>query len=348
MVKPSVEILILHHNGIKLIDSCLKTLIKTKYNNFKITLLDQNSSDGSASFIRKKYPQVNLIESKKNLGFAEASNILLRKSKAKYVVLLNNDTEQDPNWLSELVRLAESDKKIFAVQPKIKSLLDKVKFEYAGAAGGFIDIYGYPLCRGRIFDKIEYDKGQYEEIFRIFWGSGAALLIRRSILDKIGYLDEDFFAYAEELDLCWRANLAGYKIFYNPKSVVYHLGSGSWGNKSLSFKKEYLVHRNHSFILIKNYSLITLLKIMPFKIFLEMIAFLGFFILEPKRSLAIILANLSLIINIPSLIRKNKLINKIKIIPDNELKKLMIRKSIAFWRYVLGRKLDFKDYFEIN
>ena len=343
---PLVEVIILHHNNKTLIGDCLRSLIKTKYSNLKITVIDNASSDDSVAFIREKFPLVNIIENKENFLFAAANNIALKKTKAKYAILLNNDTEQEPDWISELVKIAEKKENgdVAALQPKFLDLKNKKNFEYAGAAGGFIDIYGYPVCQGRIFDNIEEDKGQYDEIREIFWSCGAAMLIRMSVLKKIGYLDETIGAYAEELDLSWRMNLAGYRLLYVPKAVIYHLGSKSWGEKRLKFTKIYLIHRNHWIILFKNYEVKTWFKILPMKALLEGIAFFGFLFKEPKRSLAIAKVGWWILTHPAILLKLNKEVSKLKKVSDNETMDKMIRKSVAFDYHVLGNKRKFNDY----
>lgn len=341
---PTVEIIILHRNGEKLIDNCLKTVEKTDYPNFKSTILLNGCKDNSKELIKKKYPYVKILESKKSLGFAEGNNLILNKSKAKYSLLLNNDTEVDKNWLKEMVKVAEENKDIATVQPKVKSLKNKQMLEYAGAAGGFIDVYGYPFCRGRIYDKIELDKGQYNDKIQLFWGCGVALLINNSILKKIGSLDNDFFAYAEELDFCWRANIAGYKNMFAPNAVIYHLGSADWSNPQFKFKKNYLLFRNHFMALLKNYSLASIIKALPVKIILEFITFLGFLIKDPIIAAASLKADIFLLTHIPSIIKKNKKIQKLRKISDKELRKLMLKDSIATNRFLFGENNSFEDY----
>ena len=341
---PLVEVMVMHHNNEKLIDDCLASLKKTKYSNLKVTVIDNASSDNSVKLVKEKYPWVNLIENKENLGFSIGYNKILKTSKAKYAVLLNDDTEQEPNWISELVKVAEKYENIAALQPKFRALKDKKMFEYAGAGGGYMDIYGYPICRGRVFDDVEEDKGQYNDIREIFWSCGGAMFLKLDVLKKIGYLDEKIGTYGEELDLCWRMNLTGYKQLFVPKSVIYHLGAGSWGRKKLQFKKNYLMHRNHWIILFKNYSKRTWLKIMPVKAILEAMAFFGFSFKQPIKSLAIAKANLWIIINPFNLLQMNKEITKIRKIDDKTLMNKMIRKSVAFDHFVLRNKRKFNDY----
>jgi len=341
---PLVEVIILTHNGKKNIEICLTSLRKTDYNNLKITVVDQNSKDDTSDFIKKEYPEVNLIINNKNKSFSEGNNDILKISKAKYCILLNDDTKQNPNWVKDLVKIAEKDENIAALQPKVLSMKNKKEFEYAGASGGFIDIYGYPVCRGRIFQKLEEDYRQYNDIRNIFWSCGVAMFLNMKIIKKIGYLDESFESYAEELDLSWRINLAGYEIKVVPKSIIYHLGSASWGDKKLEAKKEYLLQRNHWIILFKNYSITTWLKIIPIKFFLEILTISAFIFKNPKKSLGSIKSMGWLFMNFFTLIEKNKEINKLKKVSDKKIMDKMIRKSVALHFFLFQDRKKFKDY----
>ena len=256
---------------------------------------------------------------------------------------MNDDTEQEIDWIDKLVDVAESDDKIAALQPKVLSLRDKKMFEYAGAGGGYIDIYGYPLCRGRVFFDMEEDKKQYDDLKNVFWSCGVAMLIRREVLDEIGYMDEDFFLYSEEMDLGWRMNLAGYKQYIVPKSVIYHLGSATTGTDSRKFEKEYLLHRNVFVTLLKNYSRKTWFRIVPIKFGLEMIALFAFLFKEPKKSLAIGAANLWILLNIGKIIKKNKRISKLRKVSDKDIMNMMVKRSIV-WKYFLSGKKNFESY----
>ena len=200
MNDPLVEIIILTLNGKEDTIKCLRSLERTRYSNFRVSVVDQNSTDGTPDLIARDFPSVNLIRLKENRGFCGGNNLVLRESKADYCVLLNNDTEQDPDWLSALVRVAEQDPTVASLQPKVLSMREPEKLEYAGAAGGFMDIYGYPICQGRVFDQLEEDHGQYDESRDIFWSCGVAMFLRMSVLRKVGVLDELMFIYAEELD----------------------------------------------------------------------------------------------------------------------------------------------------
>lgn len=341
-MKPSVEIIIPTFNSKNNILKCLRSLEKCKYPNLKVSVVDQNSSDGTYEEIKKNLPKINLVRNPENNGFTGANNQILKKSKADYCILLNDDTEQDYKWIEELVKLAEKDDKIVLIQPKILSLKEKDKFEHAGGAGGFIDIYGYPLCRGRVFFDTEYDKGQYDRIKNIFWASGAAVLIRRNVLDKIGYLDESFFVYSEELDLSWRANVAGYKVKFCPRSIVYHLGGSTSKRNEFRRRKIFLLQRNLWITILKNTEIKNWWKIVIPKLFFEL-GEIMYNLKNKKVALEIFRANYWIIKNIKYLIKRNKEVEKIRKISDKELRKKMINGSIIIG-YFLKNKKTFSSY----
>ncbi|MAG37899.1 glycosyl transferase family 2 [Candidatus Pacearchaeota archaeon] len=344
---PSVEIIVLTHNSKENIERCLLSLNKVKYSNFTVTVVDQNSEDGTGEMVKKKFGKVNLIRNEENKSFAAGNNDVLRKSKADYCLLLNDDTEVSPDFLAELVGEIKKDKRVAAVQPKVLDLKFKgkgEKFEYAAACGGFIDIYGYPVCRGRIFDNIEQDTGQYDDVREIFWASGVCILMRMSVVREIGKLDEIFGSYAEELDWCWRAQLAGYKIKIVPKSEIHHIGSGTWGREKLSREKEYLLQRNHLIILFKNYSLRTLMRVLPSRIMLELITFGAFGLKNPKKSLGSVRSGIWLLGNFPRLVKRNREVKKIRKVSDFHIRKRMINKSAALSYFLFRDRKKFSDF----
>lgn len=224
---PSVTVVILNWNGKKWLEQFLPFVANTQYKAFSILIVDNNSSDDSVSFIRENYPNIQLIILDQNYGFTGGNNRALPHIQTPYFVLLNSDVEVDPGWLGPLVDRMEKDESIASIQPKILSWTHKSHFEYAGAAGGYIDSLGYPFCRGRIFDTLEEDNGQYEQAAEIFWASGACCLIRTAVVKQIGLFEESFFAHMEEIDFCWRAQSAGFRIWYEPRSVVFHVGGGT-------------------------------------------------------------------------------------------------------------------------
>ncbi len=244
-------IVILNWNGQKHLKSFLPSVVEhSNIENVDIYVADNGSNDNSVEFIQKAYPQIKLILFDKNYGYTGGYNKALAQIDAEYFVLLNSDVEVTPNWIEPIVEFMNKDASIAACQPKILSYSNKEYFEYAGAAGGFIDKYGYPFCRGRILDSLEKDEGQYNDTREIFWATGACMFVRANLFKLAGGLDKDFFAHMEEIDLCWRFKNMGYKVFYNSASKVYHLGGGALPNNSA--KKLYFNFRNNLFLLHKN------------------------------------------------------------------------------------------------
>ena len=215
----------------------------------QVIVADNASKDGSAEYVRKEFPQVTLIENNVNGGFAKGYNDCLKHVDADYLLLLNSDIEITPGYLQPLIDRLNSDPAIASVQPKILSYKRKTHFEFAGGASGFIDKYGFPFCRGRIFDTLEDDHLQYQNAGPVFWSSGACMLIRKNVFDDMNGFDEEFFAHMEEIDLCWRMHNAGYKVYYEPTSVVYHIGGGTLASGNP--RKTYLNFRNNILMLHK-------------------------------------------------------------------------------------------------
>ncbi len=250
MMKP-VAVIILNWNGEKLLREFLPSVVaNTDTSIADVIVADNGSTDGSRELLRKEFPQVKLLEFDENLGFAGGYNRALRETGYRYTLLLNSDVETPAGWLTPLHNFMEAHPDAAACQPKILSYKQKGKFEYAGAAGGFIDRNGYPYCRGRIFDTVEDDNGQYDIPVEVFWATGAALMVRTDLYEKAGGLDERFFAHMEEIDLCWRLLLMGHTLWCVPASHVYHLGGGSL--PAANPRKTYLNFRNNLLLLHKN------------------------------------------------------------------------------------------------
>jgi len=249
-MKPSVSIIVLNWNGRSFLEKFLPSLLATRYPDFKIIVADNGSTDGSLTLLRTRFPQVLVLDFQENHGFTIGNNKALEHITTDYFALVNSDVEVDPDWLLPLVEMMDSDEKIAAIQPKILSWKEKNLFEYAGAAGGFIDWLGYPFCRGRIFEHLEEDLGQYDFPCEIAWASGACTLIRKSVTDTIGLFEPLFFAHMEEIDFCWRARNAGHIIMFQPKSKVWHVGGGTL--KKENPHKTYLNFRNSLMTLFLN------------------------------------------------------------------------------------------------
>ena len=220
--------------------------------NLKVSVVvaDNGSTDDSVAFVREHFPQVQLVLLDKNYGFAEGYNKAFAQVDADYYVLLNSDVECTPHWIVPVVEMMERNPQVAIAQPKLMMYDQKDTFEYAGGAGGFIDSYGYPFCRGRIFSTLEQDHGQYDDECNVFWATGAAMFVKAPVFHELGGLDGDFFAHMEEIDFCWRAQNSGYKVRYCPASVLYHVGGGTLP-KSSPFKTR-LNFRNNLSMLYKN------------------------------------------------------------------------------------------------
>ncbi len=262
------SVVILNWNGAKLLKQFLPTvLMHTQTEDCEVVVADNSSSDNSVEVMRQQFPNVKLILLDKNYGFAEGYNRALQQVDSKYVVLLNSDVETSPNWLDPLIEHLEQNKDTAAVQPKILSYANKSMFEYAGAAGGFIDRYGYPFCRGRILHKLEEDRGQYDKPIDIFWATGACLCMRKADYMEAGGLDGDFFAHMEEIDLCWRLLARGKKVVCLPQSKVYHVGGASLNSESP--RKVHLNFRNNLLMIYKNATQSKLIEVLLVRLVLD-------------------------------------------------------------------------------
>ena len=246
-----LSIVILNWNGIRHLRRFLPSLVKySAGEQFEIIVADNHSDDGSCGLVEKEFPGVKILRLDQNYGFAEGYNQALKNNLAEYILLLNSDVEVTENWLTPMLKIMDDHPSVGVCQPKILSLNQPEKFEYAGASGGFIDQFGYPFCRGRLVNFQENDLGQYDSPISVFWASGAAMLVRGKLWHELGGFDADFWAHMEEIDLCWRLKNRGYKVVVCPGSKVYHLGGGTlaYGNP----QKIYLNFRNNLFLLFKN------------------------------------------------------------------------------------------------
>ncbi len=263
-----VAVVILNWNGLEMLRRFLPGVVE--YTKGKVYVADNASSDGSMSWLSEECPQVKTIRLDRNYGFAEGYNRALSRVDAEYYVLLNSDVEVRGDWLSPMVDYMDAHPEVAACQPKILSWHAPGKFEYAGAAGGFLDALGYPYCRGRIFGTVEEDHGQYDEVCPVFWATGAALMVRSSVYKAVGGLDGRFFAHMEEIDFCWRLRNRGYDVVCVPDSVVWHVGGGTLP-KSNS-RKTYLNFRNNLYMLYKNLPDHRLKPVMRKRLFLDILA----------------------------------------------------------------------------
>jgi GT2 family glycosyltransferase len=267
--KPTVAIVILNYNGKHYLEKFLPSVVDSTYAHARVIVADNASTDDSLQFLASRHPNLEIIILTENFGFAKGYNEALKQVTADYYILLNSDVEVTPGWIEPMLTLMEADKNIAACQPKLLSYENKDMFEYAGAAGGWIDSLGYPFSRGRIFDYCERDFGQYDAVQQVFWASGAAKMVRANVYHELNGLDEYFFAHQEEIDLCWRMQTKGYKIFACPQAVVYHVGGGTLPN---SKRKVYLNFRNNLVMITKNMPLSEKIWKLPLRIGLDKLA----------------------------------------------------------------------------
>lgn len=267
-------VVILNWNGRKFLERFLPSVIKYSKDDAEIIIADNASTDDSVDFMQKNYPEIRIIKNAENGGFSKGYNDALSQVDAEYYVLLNSDIEVTENWIKPIIKLMETDKRIGVCQPKLLSFSEPTKFEYAGAAGGFIDKYGYPFCRGRIFQQLEVDNGQYDDVCEVFWATGAAMFVKADLYHKYGGLDNDFFAHMEEIDFCWRLKNEGFKIMYCPHSKVYHVGGGTLPKNNS--RKTYLNFRNNFYLLYKNLPSDRLLKVFTLRLLLDFVAGMKF------------------------------------------------------------------------
>jgi GT2 family glycosyltransferase len=244
-----VAIVILNWNGLGHLKTFFSS-VSTYSESYPVYVIDNASTDDSVLWLKQNFPTTIVISNPQNEGFCRGYNLGLQQIEADYFVLLNSDVEVTDNWISPIIHLMEEDQMVAACQPKILAYLDKQKFEYAGAAGGFIDWLGYPFCRGRVFETQEEDTGQFDDTKEVFWATGACFFVRAALFNELGGFDESFFAHMEEIDLCWRLKNRGYKIMYEGSSKVYHLGGGTL--QQTSPYKSFLNFRNGLFLLYKN------------------------------------------------------------------------------------------------
>lgn len=328
-----VAIVILNWNGKEMLKQFLPSVIAHSPE-AKIYIADNASTDDSVSFLKSEYPLLSIIENKENNGYSAGYNQALQHIEAEYYILLNSDVEVETGWIAPIIDMMDEDHNIAASQPKIRSFHDRSMFEYAGAAGGFIDKDGYMFCRGRLFNHFEKDDGQYDGIKEIFWASGACLFIRAELFHEVSGLDDDFFAHMEEIDLCWRLKNKGYKILFNSDSVVYHVGGGTLSKNNPT--KTYLNFRNNLFLLTKNYFEGNYFLKLFYRLILDGLAAVKFLLDgHPDHSIAILKAHFSFYSKFRSFYKKRLVVKK-------EVKRFnsvgMYKKSIVFDYFIKGVK----------
>ncbi|GAA4213610.1 glycosyltransferase family 2 protein [Pedobacter jeongneungensis] len=308
-MNPSVAVVILNWNGKAYLNQFLSGILRSEYDNLQIIVGDNASTDDSVSFLQENFPTVKIIQNDQNYGFAGGYNKVLERVEADYFILLNSDVEVIPNWIKPVINLMESDAQIAAAQPKIKWHLNKNQFEYAGAAGGYLDIYAFPFCRGRLFNVYEHDNGQYNEQKEVFWASGAAFFIKSKCWREAGGLDADLFAHMEEIDLCWRLKNLNYKIMYCPDAEVYHVGGGTLQTENPF--KTYLNFRNNLIIMQKNLPAGDAIFRITIRMFIDFIAWWHFLLTgKPKFTMAVTKGHWHFLKSLSKTNKKRKVVQK--------------------------------------
>jgi GT2 family glycosyltransferase len=330
-----IAIIILNYNGKPFLKRFLPGILK--YNEgYPVYVVDNHSADQSLEFVKSKYADsVHCIGLDQNYGFCGGYNRAVDDINAEYYVFLNSDIEVTEGWLKPLLNLLEADSSIAACQPKLLDLNKKDHFEYAGAAGGYIDMLGYPFCRGRVFQTLERDYGQYNDVVPVFWTSGACMMIRSDVFKDLGGFDTSFFAHMEEIDLCWRIQRSGLKVYYHGDSTVYHVGGGTL-NQSNPYKT-YLNFRNSLITLIKNERTWKLGWKVPLRLALDVIATTKFLISESYNdALAVIRADLHVIINMAFYLKKRDTLSH-----DHQKLEGVYHQVLVFSYFILRRKFFF-------
>ena len=321
-------IVILNWNGKKLLEQFLPSVVNFSSQDAEVYVADNASSDNSIEFIKQNYPSVKIIQNSTNGGYAKGYNDALQHIDADIYCLVNSDIEVTKNWLAPVLKNFKEEENTAIIQPKILSFKDKSKFEYAGAGGGFIDLYGYPYCRGRIFNHLETDNAQFNDTTNIFWASGACLFIRSKVYHQLHGFDEDYFAHQEEIDLCWRAQNEGFTIKYVGSSTVYHVGGATL--QETNPHKTYLNFRNSLLNVVKNVPKQWFLFVIFSRLILDGIAGIKFLLeLKPKHTLAILKAHFSFYANFFKFLGKRRKLQK----KGNYNK----HTSIVWQNYALGR-----------
>ena len=326
-------IIILNWNGQKLLEQFLPSVMKFSSQEATIYVADNASTDTSIQYIKEYFPTIKIIQNTENGGYAKGYNEALQFVDADMYCLLNSDVQVTKDWLKPILNVFKKEEKTAIIQPKILDFKDKTKFEYAGAAGGFIDLFGYPYCRGRIFKDVETDEGQFNDVQDIFWASGACFCIRAKVFHELQGFDEDYFAHQEEIDLCWRTKNLGYNIKYIGTSLVFHVGAATL--EETNPRKTFLNFRNSLFNLVKNTPKKWLILVIFTRLVLDGISAIKFiFELKPKHCWSILKAHFSFYKNFFKFIEKRK-----KLIQNQHYS---IHTSIVWQYFVLGRK-KFED-----
>lgn len=326
-------VVILNWNGRTLLEQFLPSVISFSAEEAEVYIADNASTDDSLAYVQQNFPSVNIVSNTSNGGYAKGYNDALKHIDAEVYCLLNSDIEVTKNWLTPIISEFKNNSKTAIIQPKLLDFKDKAKFEYAGAGGGFIDLYGYPYCRGRVFNSLEKDTNQFNDIAEIFWASGACMFIRSEVYHTLGGFDEDYFAHQEEIDLCWRAQNEGYQVKYVGTSTVYHVGGATLQESNPH--KTFLNFRNSLLNVVKNVPKQWFLFVVFSRLILDGIAGLKFALeLRPIHTLAIVKAHFSFYANFFKFLGKRRKLQK--------KSNYNLHTSVVWQYFVLGRK-KFKD-----
>ncbi len=326
-------IVILNWNGEKLLEQFLPSIVNFNSPEATIYVADNASTDNSISFVKENYPTVKIVQNPTNTGYAKGYNDALQHIDADIYCLINSDVEVTKNWLAPILQVFKEEENTAIIQPKLLDFKDKSKFEYAGAGGGFVDLYGYPYCRGRVFNDLETDNGQFNDISEIFWASGACFFIRSKVYHQLGGFDEDYFAHQEEIDLCWRTQNEGFNIKYVGTSSVYHVGGATLQESNPH--KTYLNFRNSLLTVVKNVPTQWFLFVVFSRLILDGIAGIKFlFELRPIHTWAIIKAHFSFYKNFFKFFNKRRKLQR--------RYEYNLHTSVVWQYFGLGRK-KFKD-----
>ncbi len=334
---PEVSVIVIHYGELRLLSECLESLNFIEQPSVEILILSNTPCDRGLEKLAKKHPDKRFIFTETNLGYAGGCNRAFEEASGKYLFILNNDVVIDSDCLTPLIQVFERDETIALAQPKILSLSNKQNFEYAGAAGGLMDRFGYPFAAGRIFNEVERDRGQYDESMEIFWASGAALFARKSMVMEAGGMDASFFAYMEEIDLAWRMHLLGYKVIYVPEASIFHLGSAGMERKSS--RHLYLNHRNNLVMVLKNYSAYSLLRVLPVRLVLEAATMVYALLREnPLRAKAILKAAVNVTREFKTILKERKKVQAMRVVDDGVIGEKMFGGSIAMEYFIKKHK----------
>ncbi|GAB4331972.1 MAG: glycosyltransferase family 2 protein [Calditrichia bacterium] len=335
---PLVSLVVVNWNGRHYLEKLFESLRKVTYPAVEIILVDNASQDDSVAFTRENYPEIKVVQLDKNYMFARGNNEGVKAAKGEIIGLVNNDVVVDPGFIEPVVEAFQKYPEAAACQSKILDLNNPTKFEYAGAAGGYIDRFGYPFLRGRLFFTVEEDAGQYDTETALFWSSGACMFIRKSVWQQTGGMDEDFTLHMEEIDLCWRIRLLGYQIRFVPQSRVWHKGGGTMSAEDP--RKVFWNYRNNIFLLVKNLSGVNLAKILLIRLFMDILATAGELARgKPAGAFSIIRAYGWVISHIKLMVRKRRAVQNIRKVSDSFIYQLIYPGSIVWEYFILKRKL---------